>query len=296
MAKDRNLEWALFDLDNPESLASLLAGRGYNLGLGVMGSDGTSMRVLKVNEDGELVINLEASSITIGDVRIKDAVGSFYASVEDANTARTTGTKVLAVQHVDATGKVSPAGEVAGNAPFIQTDAQAADNAAAPTDTLQIGGRYDASPVERDDGDLAAISTGPFGKVETANQDRSTGTGLVTDLTSVSGVPFTPGAQTTLTAPGDGATENVLGYKNHVWAVTIANIDTSVDVAIHGALKDSGFGNIEASNPPVDTQFTSNGVFFLIARGSGFNFLKPVFAAEAGGANATVTFEYLGSN
>ena len=43
---------------------------------------------------------------------------SKHVDVNDANTARTTGTVVGAVQNIDATGKVSPAGETLGNAPY----------------------------------------------------------------------------------------------------------------------------------------------------------------------------------
>ena len=109
---DRNIEWALFDIDSPETLSALLAGRDKNLGIAVMGSNGAKIIPIKVNDDGELVINLEASAITIGDVRIKDATGNFYVSVEAANTARTTATKVLATQNVDAAGNVMAAADL----------------------------------------------------------------------------------------------------------------------------------------------------------------------------------------
>lgn len=45
----------------------------------------------------------------IGAVELKDAASDSRADVNDADTARTTGTKVLAVQHIDAAGAVLPA-------------------------------------------------------------------------------------------------------------------------------------------------------------------------------------------
>ena len=45
---------------------------------------------------------------------------SKYANVLEANTARTTGTIVVATQNIDQTGKVPPAGDAVGNAPFVK--------------------------------------------------------------------------------------------------------------------------------------------------------------------------------
>jgi hypothetical protein len=54
-----------------------------------------------------------------------------YVDVNNADTARTTSTVVAAVQIIDATGKVAPAGEAVGNAPFVKlTDG---------TNTISIG-------------------------------------------------------------------------------------------------------------------------------------------------------------
>jgi len=49
-----------------------------------------------------------------------DSDGEAEAAIDPANTARTTATVVQAVQEVDATGKVSPAGEAVGNSPFTK--------------------------------------------------------------------------------------------------------------------------------------------------------------------------------
>lgn len=69
-------------------------------------------RALAVNEDGEPLVNLEAADIQIGAVEIKNADTDDRVNVADANTERTTGTHVLAVQHVDAAGGVLAAADL----------------------------------------------------------------------------------------------------------------------------------------------------------------------------------------
>ena len=63
-------------------------------------------------------IPLSTGDIEIGAVELKNASTDDRANILAANTARTTATKVLAVQHVDAAGNVLPASPVlgAGNA------------------------------------------------------------------------------------------------------------------------------------------------------------------------------------
>lgn len=65
-------------------------------------------------------VTLETGDLEIGAVELKDGATDARATINAANTARTTGTVVVATQQVDATGKVSPAGEAVGNAPFVK--------------------------------------------------------------------------------------------------------------------------------------------------------------------------------
>ena len=53
---------------------------------------------------------LQAGDIEIGAVELKDSATDSRASIEAANTARTTATKVVATQNVDAAGKVHNVG------------------------------------------------------------------------------------------------------------------------------------------------------------------------------------------
>jgi hypothetical protein len=61
------------------------------------------------------------SGDTVGNAPfVKLTDGTNTATVDAANTARTTATKVVAVQNVDATGKVAPSGDALTNAPYGQ--------------------------------------------------------------------------------------------------------------------------------------------------------------------------------
>ena len=71
-------------------------------------SNAKGRRVYLTNAD-EISATIEAGDIQIGAVELKDAATDSRASIEAANTARTTATKVVAVQHVDAAGNVLPA-------------------------------------------------------------------------------------------------------------------------------------------------------------------------------------------
>lgn len=93
--------------------------------------------------DGELnsiSATLTASDIQIGAVEIKNATTDDRANVSDANTARTIATHVIPTQHIDATGKVPPAGEVVGNAKHVRDDTHfGAVGAAADVDGIVHG-------------------------------------------------------------------------------------------------------------------------------------------------------------
>ena len=62
----------------------------------------------------QLVKIVEGLDVDLGKVEIVDSAGTNTADVNDADTTRTTGTHVLAVQHVDETGAVLPAVPVLG--------------------------------------------------------------------------------------------------------------------------------------------------------------------------------------
>jgi len=75
-------------------------------GMLIMGTDGTNPQAVKVNSDGELVVNLETADIEISAVELKDGGTDTRATINAANTSRTTATTVVAVQGVDSAGAV----------------------------------------------------------------------------------------------------------------------------------------------------------------------------------------------
>ncbi len=59
-------------------------------------------------------LSLVGGDIELGQVELKDADSTAEANIKAANTARTTATNVLAVQHIDASGNVLPGSPVLG--------------------------------------------------------------------------------------------------------------------------------------------------------------------------------------
>lgn len=86
----------------------------------VDGSAQSTPVFMKVVDNGDGTIspvfsaNISASDIEIGAVEGKDGDADNRWNIKAANTARTTGTFVLAVQHIDAAGNVLPASPVLG--------------------------------------------------------------------------------------------------------------------------------------------------------------------------------------
>ena len=70
--------------------------------------------------DGKPKMEIDNVDIQIGAVEIKNATTDDRALVSDASTARAATNHVISVQHLDATGKVQPAGELVGNGIFVK--------------------------------------------------------------------------------------------------------------------------------------------------------------------------------
>ena len=159
----------------PDEATCMLAG----------GTDGTNVFPLKTNADGELLINLEAADIEIGAVELKNATTDDRALIGDANTARAATDHVLLVQAIDAAGGVL--GGTAAEFDTIVSTLQTIDNivgttdSEAPTQVAMVGGLYEDTLTEVEDGDIAAISVNAFRQVEVAGYDRATNTVLITD-------------------------------------------------------------------------------------------------------------------
>jgi len=179
---DDALRKALYDADGTDAIddndEAVRTARGEAEAHMVLvgGTDGTNAIPLKVNADGELPVNLEASDIEIGAVELKNATTDDRAEIGDANTARTTGTHVIAVQHVDADGEVLDASDLEALGDTVGTP-----DSAAPGTAQNVGGEYEAVLTEVDDGDFKTLMLDAFGRLENAFYDRATNTGLTSD-------------------------------------------------------------------------------------------------------------------
>lgn len=94
-----------------------------------------------------------------------------------------------------------------------------------------------------------------------------------------------------LTAAGTTDAIWVRGYTEHTIAVTIAAIDTSVDVRIEGKIGGADWFNLDDSN--ADTQFGTDGTYQFHAERT-IDEIRFNFVTEAGGANATLNPAYAG--
>lgn len=126
--------------------------------------------IVVLNPDGTMVgssITLTTGDIEIGAVELKNAGTDDRADVGDANVARTTGTHVLAVQHVDAEGHVLDASDLDDIRTAVEKmdDWDAVGGSAAATDGPQVMGRYDSTkPTAVDDGDAVQLATDAYGR------------------------------------------------------------------------------------------------------------------------------------
>jgi len=141
------------------------------------------------------------------------------------------------------------------------------------------------------DGEAASLLINAFRELIIAGYNRAEGAIDINDIDPAIEDTLQPGAQTTLTAPGDGTPVNVETYHYHIWQVVVAAINTSVDVKINGSIDGTNYGNTAASA----TQYTANDTYFIELVGK-YKYLKPEFDAEAGGTDATITFTYMGGN
>ena len=196
----------------------------------IAGSDGTNTRTLSVNSDGELKVNLETADIQIGAVEIKNADTDDRVSVADANTARTTGTHVLAVQHVDAAGGVMAAADLTAvkNAAGTTADAKADvdGNGTLVAQLRRIGFEADRGADQVGAADDALVAAGAVGTVSSKLRR------LTTDLATVAGYTGAMGATTDTPVAYAGAEEDATGRSGISLWKRIANALKAVAASV----------------------------------------------------------------
>lgn len=196
------------------------------------------------------------------EVQIKNGNDSDELSVDAANTSRTTATNVIPVQEVDATGKVSPAGEAVGNAPFTKlTDGtnvagiDEADTARSTSTVVQTTQNVDATGKVAPAGE--ANNNSPFVKITDGSDNldlQTAGDGVDTNTTVVpvqsidSTGKVTPAGETNSNAPyvqvTDGSNEITLddadtARTTSTKVIPVQHIDDEGKVLKSGADSDS---------------------------------------------------------
>ena len=282
------------DLDRSIKAA---AGTGVpDKGILIMGTDaaGEYQIPFRLNDDGELIANIEGSA---------------------ADTARDTDTIVIPVQAIDAAGNVlgGTAAEfdtIVTTLGTIDEDTSILATAIATVGTaftgpvVAIGGRAETTvPTAEADTEGVYQWYDIYGRQINPSYDLTQNADSVIDSTALSGVPFEPAAQTTLTAPGDGNVESSDGYSKHTVAVTVVlNSCTDVIVRVDGTLGTT-YGTVSLTSTAVANAayatnlvtISADGTYLLTFEGAYKN-IKPVFDDENGDTDSTVTFQYRGSN
>jgi len=97
---------------------------------------------------------------------------------------------------------------------------------------------------------------------------------------------------TQLTAAGSTAVFRTNDVLDHTFQVTVAAIDTSVDIRVEGSLDNTNWFNMD--DDLTDTQYTANGVYMLHKDNFKCEFIRFTFVSEVGGAAATIDVIYAG--
>ena len=99
---------------------------------------------------------------------------------------------------------------------------------------------------------------------------------------------------TQLTAAGSTAVVNTEDYHNHTFSITLAAVDTSVDIRIEGSLDNSNWFNMDDTGN--DTQYTTNGTYLIHKPNFKTKYVRFTFVSEVGGTAATLDVTYMGGN
>ena len=195
---------------------------------------------------------------------------------------------VTAVDAVTVLNGIAPGTTVnlGANSSIALTNVEAASDAAAPTNSVQIGGLYETSITEVDNDDIGALAIDSFKRLQVAGYDSAQGLVATQDSTTVSGVPFKPGAWTQTTAVGVSAARNVEGYKNVSFTVTVAAIGDSVSIRWEGSI-DGGtkwFNLNENQGPTGVTLITANGEYYANASNRSLTHVRFNHVAESAAA------------
>ena len=155
---------------------------------------------------------------------------------------------------------------------------------------LVIGGKAESSvPTEVADGDALALQVDTFGRIVLKGYNSSSGALQVEEISPINENTL-ENSWTTLTEVGETSALNVLNYKYHTVQITVAAIDSTVDINVKGSLDGDDYFDLEST----DVQYSANGTYSLDYCKK-LKYIKFAMTAESG-TNVTVTASYLGGN
>ncbi len=96
-----------------------------------------------------------------------------------------------------------------------------------------------------------------------------------------------------LAAAGVTSAIQVRGVKNHTFQVTVAAINTTVDVRAEGSHDGDSYFNLNDSE--VDTQYSANGTYDMHKANFTCQYVRFRFVTEAGGTAVTLDVKYIGN-
>lgn len=117
--------------------------------------------LLSAIEENTRSITITTGDIELGAVELKDSATDTRANILPANTARTTATNVIAVQHVDAAGNVLSASPVLGAGSAIVGNVRIDQTTPGTTNGVQLTGAQ-LTPVTTTVTTGATVAAGKF--------------------------------------------------------------------------------------------------------------------------------------
>jgi len=142
--------------------------------------DGRGQPVGDLGKDVIGQIELTASSAAFGTVALGAGSANAGYIKLSGGTAAAIGTAILGAGSANV-GYVKLSGSTASAIGTVLLNASGTQNAAAPSEVLNVGGKHEASPTAVSDGALGAILLDEFKRVINSNFDSAQGLGLVQD-------------------------------------------------------------------------------------------------------------------
>ena len=142
-------------------------------------------------------------------------------------------------------------------------------------------------PTAATSGSMATLNVDPYGMQRIAGYDYSSDSLRFTDVAPAETMTFGPVAFAQITAAtGATAAVNVEPYNTICYQITVASINTTVDVRVEGSLNGSSWFNMDDSGS--DTQYSADGTYRLDKSGVAVKYVRLHKTDESGGTAVTL--------